>query len=591
MVLLSDIKDTVKNIADAIASVLNTEVTIVDADLNRIAGTGKYRNSFIVPQNSIVEKCIRTGNTIVVTNPGMDQACHDCENSKFCSEKIDLCCPIILNDVVVGSIVIVTFDENRKQELINNQLGYLNFLHRMANLIASKLSEENIMNHLINVSKELETVIDNIELGVISVNSNLKVTMCNEKSCQQFDCNESILKTENFDSLFPQFEIKNVIKTKKGYRERKIAFYYNNKDYNLIANAFPIVINNICISIIITFQDYTHFKRTIHRIIQKDSNYLTFDDIIGKSDSIIQVINIAKSASTTDANILIYGESGTGKELFARAIHSQSLRSNGLFVAINCAAIPEALLESELFGYEEGSFTNAKKGGKIGMFELAKGGTIFLDEIGDMPLYLQVKLLRVIQERKIFRIGGTVPIDLDIRIISATNKPLHDLIKYNQFREDLFYRINVVPITLPPLRNRTDDLPLLIKKFIKKYNYLFNKEIKGLEENLLKQLYEYNWPGNIRELENMIEYGVIFEENSYIQEKTLSYRFSFKQKYDQPESNINIHKTLKEQLEEHERYILKEYLKKYGSSLQSKNYIAQMLDIGRTTLYRKLKKM
>jgi len=240
-----------------------------------------------------------------------------------------------------------------------------------------------------------------------------------------------------------------------------------------------------------------------------------FEKIIGKSESIQEIFKAIKAVSKSDSTVLITGESGTGKELVARAIHNQSNRSNKLFVAVNCAAIPESLLESELFGHERGAFTGALDR-KLGKFEIANGGTIFLDEISLMPLPMQSKLLRVLQERTIDRIGGTKPVDIDARVIAATNSDLKHEIENKKFRSDLYYRLNVIPIHLPPLRERTDDIPLLIQYFIEKYNKEFGKKISGFDKKAMSAMISYSWPGNIRELENLIERLIVLSDKEVI---------------------------------------------------------------------------
>jgi transcriptional regulator with PAS, ATPase and Fis domain len=225
---------------------------------------------------------------------------------------------------------------------------------------------------------------------------------------------------------------------------------------------------------------------------------ITTDVILGKSKYTNALKERIKKFADSKSTILITGESGTGKELIARTIHSESNRSDKPFVAINCGAIPDELLESELFGYVKGAFTGANSSGRMGKFELANEGVIFLDEIGDMPLHLQVKILRVLQEKKVTRIGSNKPIDLDIRVIAATNKDLKELIKKNNFRDDLYYRLNVIPISIPPLRERIEDIEIIMEQKIKKYNLLFEKDVEGIEEDAKKILLEYPWPGNVR---------------------------------------------------------------------------------------------
>jgi sigma-54 dependent transcriptional regulator, acetoin dehydrogenase operon transcriptional activator AcoR len=325
----------------------------------------------------------------------------------------------------------------------------------------------------------------------------------------------------------------------------------------------------------------------------------SLDDIIGSSLAIDalkeQVMKIAKSEST----VLIRGESGTGKEVLAQSIHRLSHRNKGPFVAINCAAIPESLLESELFGYEEGAFTGAKKGGKPGRFELAKRGTLFLDEIGDMPLYLQAKLLRVLQERRIERVGGTKAIEVDVRIIAATHKDLESMIANNQFREDLYFRLNVIPLYVPPLRERKEDLYELIQYYMNNFCKRFGKEPKRFSSQALKKIFDYHWPGNIRELENMVEYIVNLEIGDLVTVSSLpasiremSEDENRNMAEEKQESEIFHHlaKSLYRGNEMEEQMII-QALRRFGTSTEGKRKAAEALGMSLATLYRKLEKM
>ncbi|MEL7567293.1 MAG: sigma 54-interacting transcriptional regulator [Dehalobacterium sp.] len=581
-------KEMIQKIAEAVAAVLLMDVTIVDDKLNRIAGTGHFKNNTPVPKNSVFEKAIQTGRSFIITNPKENIECGNCDHKQKCCETAEICCPIILGNKIGGVLGIVTVDEEKKRLFVEKQEIYLNFLEKMANLVAAKLSERQILQNLYNTKKELETTINILDYGIVSINSAYEITMCNF-TCQKLLNFPKESTGFNFDFVFPEFEISKVFQTGQGYKEKHLSFIRAGRKYDFVATILPVVSGNICVSVVVVFQDHLNLKRSIHKVFKDDNNYCSFKDLIGQDKGFREVINTAQNAAQVDSNILITGESGTGKELFARAIHGESHRNNGLFVALNCAAIPEALLESELFGYEEGAFTGAKKGGKVGMFELANGGTIFLDEIGDMPLYLQAKLLRVIQEKRIIRVGGINIINLDIRIISATNKNLEELIKLGRFREDLYYRLNVIPINLPSLRNRLDDILLLTNEFIKKYNKMTNKNILGLDARAKEFFLSYYWPGNIRELENAVEYGVSVEKGNMISRETLSNRFSFQSQNMQEEQ---VKKgTLSEMLEQYETLILSQYLKEYGDSLKGKMRIARELNISKSTLYRKLTKI
>ncbi len=254
---------------------------------------------------------------------------------------------------------------------------------------------------------------------------------------------------------------------------------------------------------------------TENQVLKKEISETSFCGMIGVSREMTKIFATIRKVADTPANILILGESGTGKELVARAIHANSSRSGMPFMAINSGGIPENLLESELFGYMKGSFTGAYAD-RAGLFELAKGGTVFLDEIGELPPVLQVKLLRVVQEKTFRRIGGGEDIKVDVRIISATNQNLKEKVKKGEFREDLYFRLNVIPIHMPPLRQRKEDIPLLTKHFIKKYAHEFGKEVRTISSYAMELLMEYAFPGNIRELENIIERGVAMETSNII---------------------------------------------------------------------------
>ncbi len=283
----------------------------------------------------------------------------------------------------------------------------------------------------------------------------------------------------------------------------------------VIVNVAPVIVDGIQKGSVAVIHDVSEIEsltaelnRVKERVRHLESKY-TFEDIIGKSRAMIIAKEQAQKASQTPATVLLQGESGTGKELFAHAIHHASNRRNKQFIRVNCSALVDTLLESELFGYEGGSFTGAQKAGRKGLFEEADKGTIFLDEIGVMSLNLQAKLLRVLQEKEITRVGGRKAINVDVRVISATNINLKNAVRQGRFREDLYYRLYVIPIYIPPLRERKEDIPLLVNNLIRKYNQDFGRNVRGTLPGTLKILEEYYWPGNVRELENVIERSMI----------------------------------------------------------------------------------
>ncbi len=277
---------------------------------------------------------------------------------------------------------------------------------------------------------------------------------------------------------------------------------------------------------------------------------------------------------------MLHGESGTGKELFAQAIHNGSMRRDRAFIAINCAALPETLIESELFGYEEGSFTGSKKGGQTGKFELANGGTIFLDEVGDIPLFTQVKLLRVIQEKKISRIGSAIEVPVDIRIVAATHKDLKEEVQKGNFRKDLYYRLNVININIPPLRDRMEDLPLLARHFVNKLSAKLGKKNISVAEDFIDKIKSYCWPGNIRELENAIERAInLVDDNGVLTSDYLYFDSSPPSRNDEKVTEVK-------SLKEIEKETIINALNLYKGNILK---VSAKLGIGRNTLYRKIK--
>ncbi len=301
-----------------------------------------------------------------------------------------------------------------------------------------------------------------------------------------------------------------------------------------------------------------------------------FSEIIGVSAAMQEVYNITKKVSATDANILILGENGTGKELLAREIHRKSARAGQIFIGVDLGALPESLFEAELFGHTKGAFTDARQE-KAGRFEAASGGTLFLDEIANLSFAMQAKLLSALQNRTIYKLGSNKAVKVDVRLISATNMPLHEMISERRFREDLLYRINTVEIRLPPLRERAGDIPLLASHFLKLYAGKYNKAVEGISKEALKRLESYSWPGNIRELQHSIERAVIMTENKKLEAYELL--LTTEEKTDTSNGTLNI-ETL-------EKEAIKKALFKHTGNLSN---AAKELGLGRTTLYRKMEK-
>ncbi|SHJ25043.1 PAS domain S-box-containing protein [Dethiosulfatibacter aminovorans DSM 17477] len=367
-------------------------------------------------------------------------------------------------------------------------------------------------------------------------------------------------------------------------------------DY-IVASRIPVFKNGKVASVVgkIMFRNIDEFEKLykkIGKIEQQLENYkdelskinkakYNFGDIVGRSNEMKRAVNLAKKAAYTNSNVLILGESGTGKELFAHSIHNSSARRNKPFIKVNCAAIPDDLMESELFGYEQGAFTGAKKGGRIGKFEVADQGTIFLDEIGDMPMHMQAKLLRVIQEREVERIGSNKTIKIDVRIIAATNRNIERLIEEKRFRMDLYYRLNVVTIEIPSLRERIDDIDLLCRDFLEKYRVRYYKKVDSISESAIAKLKKYPWPGNVRELENIVERAInILDTETVIKPKHLPSDVS-------GVFDIEDVKPLKDVLNETEIRTIVQCLEVVSFN---KSRAARLLGVSRAAFYEKLDK-
>jgi len=350
--------------------------------------------------------------------------------------------------------------------------------------------------------------------------------------------------------------------------------------YDYITKPFDIEALSDQVAKVIEKRSLLKENHSLRKLIESDYQY---EKIVGKSAEIRAVFEIIDKVAESNSTIMITGESGTGKELVARAIHNRSPRKDKLFVALNCAAIPENLLESELFGHEKGSFTGAI-GRQIGKFEIASGGTLFLDEVGSLPLPMQAKLLRVIQEKEIERVGGGRPVPVDVRLIAATNSDLKNEIKNRQFREDLYYRLNVIPIHLPPLRERKEDIHLLANHFLNKYNHEFGKKIKGIKSEVLDLLTEYNWPGNVRELENLIERLIVLTKEGFIEVSKLPLEIRGELTCAPTDSED----TLKDAVQKFEASFIRQALEKSGGK---KTEAAKLLGIHRNTLTNLEKKL
>jgi len=462
------------------------------------------------------------------------------------------------------------------------------------NIMLSIIRDRKELLEIKEIKEQLSIILNTAQEGIQMVDKNGIIKYVNQGYTRITGIPASKRIGTNVFEVSPDGALVEVLRTGKpciGKRNKAVG-----SNAEVISNASPIIINGEMTGAVVVFQDITEVLRLSEElrrstsvidglkdeIMKLNDSPGKFDEIICESSKMKKIINLARKASREDSTILITGESGTGKEIFANAIHAESPRSGKPFIKVNCAAIPENLLESELFGYEPGAFTGASKL-KLGKFELANGGTIFLDEIGDMSPILQAKLLRVIQEREIERIGGTRPIKIDVRIISATNRDLLELISSGAFREDLYFRLNVININIPPLRERREDIPALTKVYIDYFNRKLHKNIKGFTKKAEYMLLSYDWPGNVRELMNILERTILMSQGEWITDDLLRPYF------DQIKIKVNSRDAILP-LEEMEKDLIRRALKEYGTSVEGKRKAAKALKISLATLYNKIKK-
>ena len=579
----------VRHVAQAIASVLGVEVTIVDDALRRIAGTGRYAETVgdKLDGNSAFAKVLRDGKGFLISNPREHIACNTCVGKSDCSECAEVCCPILLDNKIIGIIALIAFDERQRQALLSNQDGLLDFLQRMSELLASKVAEQERFVQLKSIQQQMTTVLNTVQEGIIAVGRNGRIVDLNTSAAKMLHLNKESLLGADLSQLISGLVIESILNTGQDVNNREVFRLINGRRVHYIVSVKPWLDDGEVRGAVVTLRELSEVRKFVSHLSTQVHCY-TFGMILGNSPSLMRAKQEAAQAAAGTATVLIRGESGTGKEMFARAIHCTGERQEKPFIAINCAAIPEALLESELFGYEEGAFSGARRGGKPGKFELAEGGTIFLDEIGDMSLTLQSKLLRVLQERQIDRVGGTESRHIDVRIIAATHKDIEAMVQSGAFRQDLYYRINVFPLQIPPLRQRREDLPLLIQSFLAKYRRSLQKDINMIEEAAYACLLNYEWPGNIRELENTMEYLVNIATENKIEGNHLPERMRTASAVP-TELSMGANSSLIIPIAELEKAAILGAIKKFGPTTQGKASAALALGISNATLYRKLK--
>ena len=588
--ILSKNQLDVQQVAEAIASVLTVEVTIADERLRRIAGTGRYEGRIgdRLVKDSAFAAVLREGRGFIIANPREHAVCNTCEGKQSCEERAEVCCPIMLDGKIIGVIALIACDEAQYQILLANPDGLFDFLQRMADLLAGKIAGRERLEQLHAIQQQLTTLFDTVQEGIIAVDRNGKIVNINAAAAKMLQVSQKPVLGKELALLLSGLPLADSLTTGHDVFNREAFRLIRGQRVYYVATVKTWLGGTEVWGAVVTLREMAEVKKIVSNFSTQEHCF-SFEMILGDSPALAKAKQEAAQAAAGNVTVLIQGESGTGKELFARAIHNASARRDKPIIAINCAAIPEALLESELFGYEEGAFTGARRGGKPGKFELADGGTVFLDEIGDMSLSLQAKLLRVLQERKIERVGSTETTAIDVRIIAATHKDIEAMVRQGEFRQDLYYRINVFPLQIPSLRQRRQDLPLLIERFLARYRDKMAKNVEGIDADAYACLLEYGWPGNIRELENTIEYLVSIADGKIIEQRHIPQRILIAGKTAQPGSPVQAQPTRLLTIAELEKRAIMSAIEQFGLTMRGKAQLTQVLGISKATLYRKLK--
>ncbi|GKX57552.1 ATPase AAA [Leminorella grimontii] len=574
--VLSNIQDDICNYADAISGITGTDVEIIDESLMRIAGTGKYRhmlNQNVAKNGYIYRHVLQVQKTVLIENPGENALCRSCEKHLYCSEVLDLNAPIFLNDRVIGVIGIICSSMEQRQALLNQIDKFITFIEQIAEMISSKVFECLERLRAQETLGAFRRLIDAMDRGVVAIDGKNRIWHANLSAERLFN-REVVGRTLDIEMTGDVL-----------YGDEEAWLTLEGQRYHVLCKQISLSSFDKDSLTMVIFHDARDYMSKVTLPAYESDGRAR---LVGHSRPMEQLRNTIGKVADSYASVLITGESGVGKEVVAFAIHQNSPRKAQPFVTINCAAIPEQLLESELFGYVRGAFSGADPKGRVGKFELAHGGSLFLDEIGDMPLHLQAKLLRVLQEKAITRVGSNNVINIDVRIIAATNKNLYDMVENGQFRQDLYYRLNVVPLALPSLRERKEDIAMLAQYFADEFSDSYQRPRQKLPADVVNLLYAYHWPGNIRELRNVIEYIYVMQGDAsginashlpphllHVMERPLT---------DRPDS------LQKGFTAPAEKDVIAQALTQFGHGVEGKRRAAEHLGIGIATLYRKIKR-
>ena len=569
MTQLESVRSGIEHFVSAAAEAFRVEAAVFNQESSLFFCTPTYlKKKGNAVHYTFIQDVIVNG-SVLVTEPGKMPSCIGCRFNEHCPSTMEILCCIHSGTEVAGVISFTSFTKEGQKRISENTDIYLNAITKLSSLIGEYLQQFSGDSTAADTEKLIESLMSLCEQPLLLTDPNGVVLRYNQLA-------DKILKFCNVSST----SLRQIFSEDMARRITSGNDLFEKKA-SIGENTAKVTTRSI------------YSQNHLHSILVRLSNEFyenlpesgAFERLIGSSHAFVHIQNLIKRVADSPTPILITGETGTGKELVARSFHEQSRRNKYPFVAINCSSIPENLFESELFGYEEGSFTGAKKGGKMGRIEMAQGGTLFLDELGEMPLSVQPKLLRVLQEYELERVGSTKKIHLDIRIVAATNRDLREMIKEGKFREDLFYRISVINVKLPPLRDRKEDIIPISLNYLERLKTKMTTPLRTISHEAEQAFLSYSWHGNIRELQNVVEYAANLCDSDTL---TLA---------DLPEHMRGLEecpdteKQKETPLPDSQEKQILDLLSTYGHTLEGKKKIAADLGISLRTLYRKLNKM
>jgi len=575
MTKLRKIQEAVVQYAKIMAEVVQVDVIIVDIDFFRIAGTGIYEheiNTYVGNTAFVFDYVMRTGKQMIIENPGCHKLCIKCPNRGNCNETYEISAPILLGDTPIGVIGLACLTKQQKEYIQQKQTTYLEFLRQIADMIAAKAMEQEEKERNRELNQILSEMVNHVDQSVLVLGEKDNILTGNKAAIKQLELETVENLTEETVKIQATGDIMNNL--------REYELTIRDRNYTVMGSLYDMKNSSDSASSMLLFSDIQLLQSQLYGYSQKARAY-SEEGIIGSSAITRDLTKSIKKIARANTTVLITGESGTGKEVVAKAIWKESDRADKPFVVINCASIPDATMECELFGYVAAAFPGADPAGCIGEFELANNGVIFLDNIGDLPLHLQGKLLRVLQEHRITRVGSSQSIPINVRIIAASNRNLYEMMEKKAFREDLYYRLNIIPIHIAPLRERKEEIEEFVIYFIDRYCRLQEKKFNYMDPEVIKLLRRYDWPGNVRELQNVVEFMVsMMEEDGFIGKSNMNLELW--------SISTGVEDQYVHTIQELEEKEIQKALWIYGDSTEGKRRIAQKLGIGMATLYRKL---